>query len=50
MNRWAFGLGTLGRDGLAALVSMFLMFYLSDVLDIDAIRRKAAAKEQQRGR
>ena len=34
MNRWAFGLGTLGRDGLAALVSMFLMFYLSDVLDI----------------
>ncbi|SHJ32018.1 lactose/raffinose/galactose permease [Tessaracoccus bendigoensis DSM 12906] len=33
-NRLGFGLGTLGRDGLAAMVSMFLMFYLTDVLEI----------------
>ncbi|MCC2594150.1 glycoside-pentoside-hexuronide (GPH):cation symporter [Tessaracoccus sp. OS52] len=33
-NRLAFGLGTLGRDMTAAMVSMFLMFYLSDVLDV----------------
>ena len=33
-NRWAFGLGTLGRDMVAALVSMYLLFHLTDVLDI----------------
>ncbi|MFD0866628.1 glycoside-pentoside-hexuronide (GPH):cation symporter [Tessaracoccus lubricantis] len=33
-NRWGFGLGTLGRDMVAALVSMYLMFYLTDVLDV----------------
>ncbi|TRY18373.1 sugar transporter [Tessaracoccus rhinocerotis] len=30
----AFGLGTLGRDMTAAMVSMFLMFYLTEVLDV----------------
>ncbi|MHA6525374.1 glycoside-pentoside-hexuronide (GPH):cation symporter [Tessaracoccus sp. G1721] len=33
-TRWGFGLGTLGRDMLAALVSLYLMFYLTEVLDI----------------
>lgn len=33
-TRWSFGLGTLGRDMVAALVSMYLMFYLTDVLDV----------------
>lgn len=33
-NRWSFGLGTLGRDMSAALVSMYLMFYLTDVIGI----------------
>ncbi len=33
-TRWGFGLGTLGRDMVAALVSMYLMFYLTDVLDV----------------
>ncbi|MCG6566730.1 glycoside-pentoside-hexuronide (GPH):cation symporter [Tessaracoccus sp. ZS01] len=33
-NRWGFGLGTLGRDMVAALVSMYLLFYLTDVLDV----------------
>ncbi|GAB3810596.1 melibiose:sodium transporter MelB [Tessaracoccus terricola] len=33
-NRLSFGLGTLGRDMTAAMVSMFLMFYLTDVLDV----------------
>lgn len=31
-DRWGYGLGTLGRDMLAALVSTYLMFYLTDVL------------------
>ncbi len=35
-NRLSFGLGTLGRDMMAALVSMYLMFYLTDVLLIPA--------------
>lgn len=33
-NRLSFGLGTLGRDAAAALVSMYLMFYLTDVLRV----------------
>ncbi len=33
-NRLSFGLGTLGRDMTGALVSMYLMFYLTDVLNI----------------
>ncbi|SDL63245.1 glycoside-pentoside-hexuronide (GPH):cation symporter [Tessaracoccus oleiagri] len=34
MTAFAYGLGTLGRDMLAAMVSLFLMFYLTDVLGI----------------
>ncbi|NHB83902.1 hypothetical protein G7085_02320 [Tessaracoccus sp. HDW20] len=37
-NRLGFGLGTLGRDALAAMVSMFLMFYLTDVLEISGVQ------------
>ncbi|HAA26146.1 MAG TPA: sugar transporter [Ruminiclostridium sp.] len=33
-NRITFGLGTIGRDMLYALVSMYLMFYLTDILDL----------------
>lgn len=33
-SRWGFGLGTLGRDMVAALVSMYLMFYLTNVLGV----------------
>ncbi len=33
-NRWMFGIGTIGRDMLYSLISMFLMFYLTDVLDL----------------
>ena len=33
-NVWGFGLGTLGRDMAAAMVTMFLMVYLTEVLDL----------------
>lgn len=33
-NRIAFGLGTIGRDMVYAMVSMFLMFYLTDILKL----------------
>lgn len=33
-DRWAFGLGTLGRDMVAALVSLYLMVYLVEVLNL----------------
>lgn len=33
-NRYTFGLGTVGRDMLFTLVSMYLMFYLTDVLEM----------------
>lgn len=33
-NTWSFGLGTIGRDMVYTLVSMFLMVYLTDVLDV----------------
>ncbi|HPX32806.1 MAG TPA: glycoside-pentoside-hexuronide (GPH):cation symporter [Erysipelotrichaceae bacterium] len=33
-NRLMFGIGTVGRDMLYTLISMFLMFYLTDVLDL----------------
>lgn len=33
-NRLAFGLGTIGRDMVYALISMYLMFYLTDVLEL----------------
>lgn len=35
-NRFGFGIGTLGRDMTYTLVSMFLLFYLSDVLEVSA--------------
>ncbi len=33
-NRYAFGLGTVGRDMLYNLVSMYFMYYLTDVLNL----------------
>lgn len=33
-NRYAFGLGTIGRDMLFTMVSMYFMYYLTDVLDL----------------
>ena len=33
-NRYMFGLGTVGRDMQYSLVSMFLMFYLTDILNL----------------
>lgn len=33
-NRYTFGLGTVGRDMLYSLVSMYLIFYLTDILDL----------------
>ena len=34
-NRYAFGLGTIGRDMVYSLVSMYLMFYLTEILKLD---------------
>ncbi|MFA7204886.1 MAG: glycoside-pentoside-hexuronide (GPH):cation symporter [Saccharofermentanales bacterium] len=33
-NRFTFGLGTIGRDMLYSLVSMYLVFYLTDILQL----------------
>lgn len=33
-NRLGFGLGTVGRDMVATLVTMYMMFYLTDVLNV----------------
>ncbi len=33
-NRYMFGLGTIGRDMLYTIVSMYLLFYLTDILDL----------------
>lgn len=33
-NKYMFGLGTIGRDMLYTLVSMYLMFYLTDILEL----------------
>ena len=33
-NRWTFGLGTVGRDMVYNMISMYLMFYLTDVLQL----------------
>lgn len=33
-NRYFFGLGTLGRDASYTMVSMYLMFYLTDILNV----------------
>ena len=40
-TRLGFGLGTLGRDMVAALVSLYLMFYLTDVLDVSGAQLAA---------
>lgn len=34
-NKWTFGLGTLGRDGVYAIVAMYLIFFLTEVADLD---------------
>ena len=33
-NRYTFGLGTIGRDMVFTIVNMYLIFYLTDVLDL----------------
>lgn len=33
-NRYNFGLGTVGRDMLYSMVSMYLIFYLTDILNL----------------
>ncbi|MEA5053703.1 MAG: glycoside-pentoside-hexuronide (GPH):cation symporter [Propionicimonas sp.] len=33
-NKWTFGIGTIGRDMVYTLVSMFMVFFLSEVLDV----------------
>ncbi len=33
-NKWTFGLGTVGRDMMYTMISMYLMFYLTDVLQL----------------
>jgi len=33
-NRITFGLGTIGRDMVYAIVSMFLLFYLTDIINL----------------
>jgi melibiose permease/lactose/raffinose/galactose permease len=33
-NKWAFGLGTIGRDMLYSLVSMYMIFYMTDVIHV----------------
>jgi melibiose permease/lactose/raffinose/galactose permease len=33
-NRYTFGLGTVGRDMLYSMVSMYLLFYLTDILNL----------------
>ncbi len=33
-NRWTFGVGTLGRDMVYALVSLYLVYYLTDIVDV----------------
>ncbi|MDF2587917.1 MAG: sugar (Glycoside-Pentoside-Hexuronide) transporter [Anaerocolumna sp.] len=33
-NRYMFGLGTIGRDMLYTVVSMYLIFFLTDILDL----------------
>ncbi len=33
-NRLAYGMGTIGRDMVATLVTMYMMFYMTDVLNV----------------
>jgi len=35
-NIYAFGLGTVGRDMVYAMVSMYLVFYLTDILNVSS--------------
>ncbi|MGN0065982.1 MAG: glycoside-pentoside-hexuronide (GPH):cation symporter [Nocardioides sp.] len=35
-NRFGFGLGTIGRDMSYTLISMYLIFFFSDILDVSA--------------
>ncbi len=35
-NKYTFGLGTIGRDMLYSLVSMYLIFYLTDILKLSS--------------
>lgn len=35
-NRWTFGIGTIGRDMVYALVSMYLVFFLTDIVKAPA--------------
>ena len=34
-NKYTFGLGTVGRDMVYSLISMYLMFYLTDILELN---------------
>jgi len=34
-NRFTFGIGTIGRDMVYTLISMYLMFYLTDIKELD---------------
>lgn len=34
-NRYCYGIGTIGRDMVYTLVSMYLMFYLTDILELE---------------
>lgn len=34
-NRWAYGVGTLGRDMVYTLVSLYLVYYLTEVVNAD---------------
>ena len=34
-NRFTYGLGTVGRDMVYTMISMYLMFYLTDVLNLE---------------
>jgi melibiose permease/lactose/raffinose/galactose permease len=33
-NRWTYGIGTVGRDMVYALVSLFLVYYLTDIVNV----------------
>ena len=33
-NKYAFGLGTIGRDMVYSMVSMYLTYYLTDIIQV----------------
>jgi len=33
-NKWTFGIGTIGRDMVYSLISMYLIFYMTDVIEV----------------